>query len=148
MAELARNRGGIDVVIGVGEAMPLRNSSFDYAVIIVTICFLDDPRKTLAEVYRILKPTGKLITCIVPRDSEHGRFYIELGRKGHRFYSVAHFYTVNEVREILESLGFTVSSKAVAVLSRGVGDYLEEPQIVELHAAEKFGFVCIEAVRR
>ncbi|WP_054852968.1 class I SAM-dependent methyltransferase [Vulcanisaeta distributa] len=148
MAKLARDKG-VDVVVGVGgEVMPLRDSSFDYAVIIVTICFLDDPRRTLAEVYRVLKPAGKLITCVVPRDSEHGRFYMELGRKGHRFYSVAHFYTVNEVREALESLGFAVSGKAVAVLSRGVGDYSEEPQIVELHAAERFGFVCIEAVRR
>ncbi|GAB6947880.1 methyltransferase domain-containing protein [Vulcanisaeta sp. JCM 16161] len=146
MAELARDRG-VDVVVGVGESMPLRNSSFDYAVIIVTICFLDDPRKTLTEVHRILKPGGKLITCIVPRNSEHGRHYMELGRRGHRFYSVAHFYTIGEVKDVLESLGFTVSDKAVAVLSRGVGDYYEEPQVVDLGRAEGFGFACIEAIR-
>ncbi len=70
------------MVVGVGESMPLRVSSFDYAVIIVTICFLDDPRKTLTEVHRILKPGGKLITCIVPRNSEHGKYYMELGRRG------------------------------------------------------------------
>ena len=147
MAELARDRG-IDVVVGVGESMPLKDSSFDYAVIIVTICFLDDPRKTLAEVLRILKPGGKLITCIVPRGSEHGRYYMELGRKGHRFYSVAHFYTVGEVRDVLESLGFSVGDRAVVVLSRGVGDYYEEPRVVKLEEAERFGFACIEALRK
>lgn len=146
MAELARDRG-VEVVGGVGESMPFRDSSFDYAVIIVTICFLDDPRKTLAEVLRILKPGGRLITCIVPRNSEHGKYYIELGRRGHRFYSMAHFYTVGEVKNVLESLGFSVSDKAVAVLSRGVGDYYEEPRVVTLREAEGFGFACIEAVR-
>ncbi len=46
-----------------------------------------------------------MITCIVPRNSEHGKYYMELGRRGgHRFYSVAHFYTVGEVKEVLESL--------------------------------------------
>ncbi len=61
---------------------------------------------------------------------------------------MAHFYTVGEVKEVLESLGFTVSDKAVAVLSRGgVGDYHEEPQVVDLSKAEGFGFACIEAVK-
>ncbi|MGC8544212.1 MAG: class I SAM-dependent methyltransferase [Vulcanisaeta sp.] len=144
MAELARGRG-VDVVVGVGELMPFRDSSFDYAVIIVTICFLDDPSKTLAEVHRVLRPGGRLITCIVPRDSEHGKYYMELGKRGHRFYSAAHFYRVDEVRDILESVGFSVSGKAVAVLSRGVGDYFEEPKTVDLTEAENFGFACIEA---
>ena len=147
MAELARDRG-VDVVVGIGESMPFRDSSFDYTVVVVTICFLDDPRKTLTEVHRILKQGGRLITCIVPRDSDHGRYYVELGRKGHRFYQVAHFYTVGEVRSILEPLGFTVSDMAVAVLSRGVGDYFEEPKFVKLSEAEQFGFTCIEAIRR
>ncbi|ADY01614.1 Methyltransferase type 11 [Vulcanisaeta moutnovskia 768-28] len=146
MAELARDRG-IDVVVGVGESMPLRDSSFDYTVIVVTICFLDDPKKTLTEVHRILRPGGRLITCIVPRDSDHGRYYMELGRKGHRFYRAAHFYTVNEIKRILEPLGFSVSDRVVAVLSRGVGEYFEEPKFVKLSEAERFGFACIEAIR-
>ncbi|WP_054843799.1 methyltransferase domain-containing protein [Vulcanisaeta souniana] len=147
MAELARDRG-VDVFVGVGESMPLRDSSFDYAVIVVTICFLDNPRKTLAEVYRILKPSGRLITCIVPRNSEHGRYYMELGRRGgHRFYTVAHFYTIHELKEVLGgSLGFSVNDRAIAVLSRGVGDYFEEPRSVGLTEAENYGFACIEAV--
>ncbi len=147
MAELARDRG-VDVIVGVGESIPFRDLSLDYAVMVVTICFLDDPRKTLTEVYRVLRPSGRLITCIVPRNSEHGRYYMELGRRGHRFYTAARFYTVQELKELLESLGFSVNDKAIAVLSRGVGDYFEEPRLVELTEAENYGFTCIEAVRR
>ncbi len=144
MAELARDRG-VMVVSGMGELMPIRDSSLDYVVMIVTICFLDDPRNTLREVRRVLRPGGRLVTCIVPRDSAHGRFYRELGGRGHRFYSAAHFYRVGEVVEMLRSLGFVVDDRAVATLSRGVGDYYEEPRIVSLEEAENYGFVCVTA---
>jgi SAM-dependent methyltransferase len=144
MARLARDRG-VMVVAGVGELMPVRDSSLNYVVVIVTICFLDDPRKTIHEIHRTLRPGGYLITCIVPRNSQHGKLYMELGKRGHKFYSAAHFYTVKELRELLEKIGFSIDDKAVAVLSRGVGDYYEEPQYVSLSEAENYGFTCIRA---
>ena len=147
MAELARDRG-VMVVAGIGESMPIRDYSLDYVVIIVTICFLDDPKKTLREVHRVLKPGGRLITCIVPRESSHGKFYMELGRRGHRFYSTAHFYTVKELVGMLREVGFVIDEEVIATLSRGVGDYYEEPKTVSLGEAEDYGFVCVTATRR
>lgn len=145
MAALARERG-IWVISGIGEAMPIRDEVLDYVVIVVTICFLDDPVKTLIEAHRVLRNGGKLITCIVPRESEHGRFYVELGKKGHRFYSHAHFYTVHELNDLLRRTGFRIN-RIIATLSRGLGDYSDKPYIVNEAEAESYGFVCIEAIK-
>jgi len=42
MRELARQRG-IEVVPGVAENLPYNDGSFDYALMVTTICFVDDP---------------------------------------------------------------------------------------------------------
>ncbi|WP_069807639.1 class I SAM-dependent methyltransferase [Vulcanisaeta thermophila] len=145
MAQLARGRG-VWVIAGVGELMPIRDGALDYILIVVTICFLDDPRKSLRESHRVLREGGRLVTCIVPRESPHGRFYMELGKRGHRFYSAAHFYTVREVSELLREVGFRIS-RIVATLSRGLGDYEDGAYTVSVDEAERYGFVCIEAIK-
>ena len=49
---------GIDVIDGVAEDLPLDNDSFDYVLMITTICFLDDIEKALSEAYRIIRKIG------------------------------------------------------------------------------------------
>ena len=51
----ARERG-LDVVQGVAESLPWEDNSFDYALMVTTICFVDNVDKAIAEVYRILQP--------------------------------------------------------------------------------------------
>ena len=41
MREIAQKKG-IEVVNGVAEALPFDDSQFDFALIVTTICFLDD----------------------------------------------------------------------------------------------------------
>lgn len=146
MARLAKERG-IWVIGGVGELMPLRDGSMDYVLVVVTICFLQDPSMAIAEAHRVLRDGGKLVVCIVPRDSEWGKLYVRLGALGHRFYSRARFFSVKEVVDMLGAVGLKVSEEAVATLSRGVGNYYEEPSLVKLAEAERYGFVCIVSTK-
>jgi ubiquinone/menaquinone biosynthesis C-methylase UbiE len=102
MIEIARTRG-IDARLGRGEALPFKNSSFDYVVLIITLCFVKKPRRVLAEAYRVLKKNGTLLLGIIPRNSFLGKAY---QKKGSIFYKNARFFSVLELVHKLATLKF------------------------------------------
>ncbi|MBU2504608.1 MAG: class I SAM-dependent methyltransferase, partial [Candidatus Omnitrophica bacterium] len=57
MMELAIERG-VNVRRGAGEDLPFFENTFDYAAIIITLCFVKDPVKVLKEAGRVLKKHG------------------------------------------------------------------------------------------
>jgi ubiquinone/menaquinone biosynthesis C-methylase UbiE len=102
MIEIARLRG-VDARLGRGESLPFKNSSFDYAVLIITLCFVKKPFRVLAEARRVLKKSGILLVGIIPRDSFLGKAYRE---KGGIFYEAARFFSVHELVHKLAVLKF------------------------------------------
>ncbi len=59
--ELARSVGlSIQVVPGVAESLPATDSSFDAAVASLVLCSVSDQRKALAELMRVVRPSGEL----------------------------------------------------------------------------------------
>ncbi|MHA1723066.1 MAG: class I SAM-dependent methyltransferase [Candidatus Baldrarchaeia archaeon] len=143
MLRIAKERG-LDVVRAVGEYLPFRSGLFDYAVMIVTLCFLDDPDPVLREIWKTIRKNGFLAVCIVPKDSLWGKFYIEKARQGNVFYRYAHFYTINEVKEILEKYDFRiVDCKATLSFSPLDKPRVEKP---DSNPSGK-GFICVKAVK-
>jgi len=106
MLQLARKRG-TKVAAAVGEALPVRDGSLDALLLVTTLCFLDDPPATLAQARRALKPTGSLICAFIDADSPLGREYREKCA-GSRFYREARFFSMEEVRGLLDAAGFTI----------------------------------------
>ncbi|HEY49989.1 MAG TPA: methyltransferase domain-containing protein [Dehalococcoidia bacterium] len=104
MLETAKIRG-LEVIAAVAESLPFIDSCFDFALMVTTICFLDDTETALKEAYRILKPSGSLIIGFVDKNSPLGRLY-QQHKKESVFYSVATFYSVEEVVSMLEKSGF------------------------------------------
>jgi diguanylate cyclase (GGDEF)-like protein/PAS domain S-box-containing protein len=104
MLEYARARG-IRVVRGVAEQLPFAAGSFDYALIVTTICFVDDADAMLREARRVIKPEGCLVIGFIDRDSALGQEY--LARQAENvFYREATFYSVTEVERLLRDSGF------------------------------------------
>ena len=104
MGMIARQKG-IQVIEAVAEHLPLKDSFFDYALMVTTICFLDDIEAAFKGVYRILKEKGAFIIGFVDRNSPLGKLYQE--RKARSlFYRVATFYDVDEVVFYLKQTGF------------------------------------------
>src|SRR3990172_6976910 len=46
---------GLTVYNGTAENLPLKDKSYDFALMVTTICFVDDVEKAFREVRRILK---------------------------------------------------------------------------------------------
>lgn len=104
MLKLAKRRG-VEVVGGVAEALPLPASQFDFALMVTTLCFLDDVETALRETWRVLKPGGCLVIGFIDRESALGRLYQQ--RKGEDvFYREAAFHSVEEVTAHLKKAGF------------------------------------------
>ncbi len=105
MLEIARKRG-IEVSLGVAENLPYSDESFDHALMVTTICFLDDIVKSLKEVYRILRKKGIVVIGFVDKNSKVGKEYQKIKSKSD-FYRVATFFSVEEVVEYLKKAGFS-----------------------------------------
>lgn len=104
MREIARSKG-IEVIDAYAEKLPFKSDLFDIVLMITTICFVDDAKKAVEEVYRILKPFGMFVVGFIDRESPVGRFYHE--QKGsHRFYKYATFYSTQEILDLLSESGF------------------------------------------
>lgn len=104
MARLAEQRG-IKTSIAKAEDLPFVNETFDFAVMITTVCFLDDIRKAFRETGRILKPGGKFIIGLIDKDSPLGQTYQE-NKSDNPFYRNASFHSVTDITEHLENTGF------------------------------------------
>ena len=104
MLQLARELGS-KVVLARGEDIPFKDGAFDYVLIMVTICFVDDPNRVVEESRRVIVNGGKIVIGIIDRDSWLGKLYLAKKDRS-KFYREARFYSVKEVIELLKSIGF------------------------------------------
>ena len=104
MGKLATQRG-MKIYNGVAENLPLREESFDFALMVTTICFLDDIEKSFQEVYRILKWDSSFIIGFVDKDSPMGKTYLKKSKRN-KFYKLAHFYSTPEIIILLNQTDF------------------------------------------
>lgn len=105
MRRIAQERG-VRVLDGVAEKLPYDNSSFDFVLMVTTVCFVDDLDKAFREAYRVLSDGGLLIVGFVDRDSKMGEIYLE-HQKNSVFYKNASFFSVDEISEHMKHAGFT-----------------------------------------
>lgn len=105
MLDYAAKRG-ILTVQAIAEALPFSDSSFDYALSVTTICFVDDATAMLTEAYRVLKPGGELVIGFIDRTSDLGQDYLA-HQAGNVFYREATFYSAGKVEQLLRDTGFT-----------------------------------------
>ena len=106
MAIKARTRG-LNVYPGVAEELPFSDNSYDFVLMVTTICFVDDVVKSLREAFRILNPGGCIIVGFVDKESELGRKY-EDKREKSKFYKDATFFSAQEVLRYLKDAGFKI----------------------------------------
>jgi len=137
MAELARQRG-IEVLEYSAEALPFADGSFDFAVMVTVVCFLNDAGRAFREARRILKPHGILVIGFIDRESELGRRYSRKKDQS-RFYRDATFYSVSELEALLTKAGFSCFAYRQTLMPGETTDLT----VLEGHGSG--GFVAVQA---
>lgn len=142
MRKLAKKRG-IKVYDGVGENLNFADKSFDYVLMVTTICFLSDIKKAFKEVRRILKEDGKFIIGFVDRESELGKEYLKI-KEDNVFYKNAVFYSTKDVITLLKEMKF----ENINTIQTIFGKLSEVKEIQDYkNGYGKGGFVVIKAVK-
>lgn len=104
MRRIAETRG-VHAVAGVAEALPFEDKTFDFALMVTTICFVSNPAQSCREAWRVVRPGGSFVMGLVDRDSFLGKEY-EAKRHENPFYRTARFFSVREVQEVMTTAGF------------------------------------------
>jgi len=107
MREMAKERG-LHVIDGVAENLPWKDNSIDYVLMVTTICFVDDVKKSLSEVYRVLQDRGSFIIGFVDKNSPIGQLY-QKNKEKSLFYKDATFFSTEELYEYLKEAGFSIN---------------------------------------
>ena len=142
MLRKAKERG-IQIIQGVGEELPFKDGSFDFVLIVVTLCFVENPVNVLSEARRVLKRGGRLIVGEINKESWLGQIY-EDRRKKSEFYRVATFYSSNEIIEMFDRVGITYLESYHTLMSLSTApEMLEEPE----KGLDKGGFIVIAGVK-
>ena len=105
MAGIAKLRG-IQMIRAIGEDLPFKDKSIDYILMVTVICFLSNMPGAIKEVWRVLKPGGRIIIGFIDKESNLGMRY-EAMKESNRFYKLATFYSVNQIMEVLTTVGFS-----------------------------------------
>lgn len=104
MRAIAVERGA-NIIAGTAEALPVDNDSYDFALLVTTVCFLEKPEIAFKEVYRVLRTAGYIIIGLIDKDSKLGRKYEEKKSES-KFYKNAKFHSVVDIQQQLENTGF------------------------------------------
>lgn len=140
MADLAIQRG-IHVCRAVAEELPYHNHVFDFALMVTTICFVDNPQAAIGEMVRIVRPGWRIIIAFVNRASPLGKQY-ELHQQENVFYRDATFYSAEQVIHLLER-----ENVEIAEIKQTVFGKLDDIQTVQDYEEGfgKGGFVILTA---
>lgn len=80
-------------------ALPFSNGYFDAVICFTVLEFVGEPENALRELWRVLKPGGRLVIGVLNRFSLWA-----LARRGRGVYAHARFYTLWEIRKMVTAV--------------------------------------------
>lgn len=97
-------RRQVEILKGVAENLPYGDLQFDF-VLFVTICHLENLKLAIKQAHRVLKHKGSIIIGFLDKEQSIAEKYTER-RDYSTFFRKAQFYSVTQVKKILEDAGF------------------------------------------
>lgn len=120
---------GLKVLDAVAEKLPYKDASVNGAVMITSICFVDDVYQSFKEAYRVLKNNGFIILGFVDKDSSVGKEYLKFKEKS-MFYKEATFFGTEKLFEVLKQSGFHIEETWQTVFGK-VEEVKETQPVIE-----------------
>ena len=91
-------KGLVELVVGDSRRLPYADISFDKVLCVHTIYFWEEPSKDLGEMFRVLRPGGRLVLGFRAKSDKRATSDFP--------ETVYSFYSFDEVSTLLESVGF------------------------------------------
>ena len=105
----------VEILEGLGEALPVPANEADTAVLTFTLCTVADPLAVLGEVRRVLRPGGKLLLCEHGKAETPGAAWLQ-DRLAPVWSKLAMGCQLNrDPKQLLEEAGFGTSEIEVSV---------------------------------
>jgi ubiquinone/menaquinone biosynthesis C-methylase UbiE len=102
-------------VVGKAEELPFADQSFDCAVSVTALCFINDKLQALRELARVTR--RRFVLGLLNR---YSLLYIEKGRKGGSGgYKGAHWHTAAEIRDLMAQVRIEGTVLRTAVVAPG-----------------------------
>ena len=104
MRDIATSKG-LHTKEGVAEKLQFENETFDFTMMMTSICFVNSPQIAINEAFRVTCKGGFVILGFIDKLSELGK-EIEKNKYKSKFYSAAKFYTIEELLTFCKNSGF------------------------------------------
>jgi len=126
-------------VPGRVEALPFEDATFDVALAVTVLCFVEDPSLAFREMARVLRPGGRLVVGELGRYSLWAASRRVRGWLGSRTWENAHFWSRAELKRHVRDVGLRVDATRGAVHyppSARLARWLEDidPRLSRAHA--------------
>ena len=122
MLNVARAKGAPVVwQWGEAESLVFSDNTFDLVLSITALEFALDAPRALGEMFRVLRPGGRLVVGVLNADSPWGQVYMREARKHDTPFRYAHLYTHAEFLDLLGVHGRVRWSSSVFFAPSGRG---------------------------
>jgi len=124
MLELAKNNNSFDlfeVKLGSSKNIPVDDSSADIVISRFSLTYWNDPKRSFTEIYRVLRPGGKIILEALNRDFPRWRLFLikihmifnSAGGDVTKYHLDAYktAYTIDQIEKFLINAKFRIVEK-------------------------------------
>ncbi|ROL58221.1 class I SAM-dependent methyltransferase [Bacteroidetes/Chlorobi group bacterium Naka2016] len=90
----------INFVHGNIESMPFESNSFDAVISVAVLEFVNNKAKAFEEIFRVVKPKGKIVVGFLNKESPWGELYLSDEFQKNTVFKYAYLYTREEISKI------------------------------------------------
>lgn len=131
-------------IAAIAEALPFKDGSFDYALMVTALCVVNDAAKSIVEAHRVIKRGGCFVAGFLDISSRSGSEYAKRYETS-PFSQGVHFRSALEVEELCKKAGFNNLSFVQTLFSPL--ENLTEPENHKSGYGEGL-FVVVNALKR